>query len=544
MNLLNDPWIPVNRRGSEKRELIRPFEITDSIDTGPYHVLDATRPDFNGSILQFLIGIVQTVMTPVDEVAWVDLFRNPPSKEALFEAMQNEAKYFDLEGEQIRFMQEVDLQEENLTPIASLLIDSPGANTIYNNIDHFVKRNSVDGMCEACVAAALFTLNTNAPSGGAGIRTSLRGGGPLTVVVIPDGYDERFDTLWHMVWLNILIKKDLEKTNCSVSLRAPADRYPWAGSIRVSKQKGTETTAKLMHPFQTYWGMPRRIKLDRTGCKLGICDVCGAAKSKLYREYEAKPYGINYGEGILHPLSPYYSDKDGLKLPVHPQPGGFTYRHWPLYIASNNRANPRPITLQILDRRLRDLERVRIECDVRILVFGYDMNNMKARCWYETKMPYWLVPEEIRDELVEHANLLAEAAFAVARNTSRAVKEAWFNPNDKVRGDFSYLENEFWSSTESDYYDNLRVLQASLNSEDMTYQDIYENWMRRMNRVSLAIFDQYAEQVSLDAGKGKGGIPRQIKARNDLIMNNLGKKVRETILGLPPKSSDKKKEGV
>ena len=544
MNLLNDPWIPVNRRGSQRRELIRPYEITDRIDIEPYHSLDATRPDFNGSILQFLIGIVQTVMTPRDEVEWVNSFRNPPSREELFDMMQKEVKYFELEGDGISFMQETHIQEPICKPIASLLIDSPGANTVEMNTDHFVKRNSVEGMCDACVAAALFTLNTNAPSGGAGIRTSLRGGGPLTVVAIPDGYDEAYDTLWHMVWLNILVKKDLERTNCNSSLDSVEDRYPWAGDIRVSKGSGTEMTTKHMHPVQTYWGMPRRIRLNLSGCKPGICDVCGAQKDILYRDYESRPYGLNYGEGILHPLSPYYSDKNGLKLPIHPQPGGFTYRHWPRYIASNNSENPRPITLQVLDRRLRDLKKVRIECGVRMKVFGYDMDNMKARCWYESTMPYWLVPEDIRDELVEHANRLAEAASSIAKNTSSAVKEAWFNPRNKVRGDFSYLENEFWATTESEYYDRIHALQTVLDSEDGDYQVIYENWMSHLNRVSLRIFDHYAQQVSLDAGNGKGGIPRQVKARNDLILHNIGKYVRENILGLPTKASNKNKEDV
>lgn len=541
MNLIHDAWIPVIRRGTQKRVLIRPYEITEGIDDNPFCLIDAKRPDFTSSYLQFLIGIIQTVMTPQDEVHWARLFSNPPSKEQLFHAMQKEQRYFDLVGDGIRFMQEPTLQA-GLKPIANLLIDSPGENTLEQNTDHFVKRDSVKGMCEACTAASLYTLNTNAPAGGAGIRTSLRGGGPLTVVIIPDGYNAAYDTLWHLIWLNVLIAKDLERTNCTLSLQDSAAKFPWAGDIRISKEKGTETTAKHIHPVQTYWGMPRRTRLNTSEIKQGTCDVCGAENAMLYQSYESLPYGINYGEGIIHPLSPYYSDKNGLKLPVHPHPGGFTYRHWPLYIMSNSSTNPRPITLQVIDKRLNDLEKMKVACGIRVKVFGYDMDKMKVRCWYESTMPYWLIPEENREELVEFANRLAEAANAVAKNTSNAVEESWFDTNSNARGDLSYLENEIWSSTESEYYRLIHMLEEILCQENDTHQSVFEGWVRYLNRISLQIFDKYADQVSLDSGKTKSGVPRVVKARNDLIWNNTGKKIREKILGLPARETNSKKE--
>ncbi|NCB97012.1 MAG: type I-E CRISPR-associated protein Cse1/CasA [Bacteroidia bacterium] len=544
MNLLHDAWIPVKRRDSHKRELIRPCDLTNGIDEDPYHSIDAVRPDFKESLLQFLIGLIQTVMTPTSEVEWVALFRNPPSQDVLSEAMEKELEYFELVGDTVSFMQEPSLHDAKIKPIASLLIDSPGDNTIEMNTDHFVKRDGVKGLCEACTATALYTLNVNAPAGGAGIRTSLRGGGPLTAIIIPDGYDKAFDTLWHLVWLNVLVQKDQERTQCNSSLIRPEAKYPWIGNIKVSNEKGSETTAKHIHPFQTYWGMPRRINL--IGCKtsIGTCDVCGTENVLLYQYYKSLPWGINYGEGIIHPLSPYYSDKDGLKLPVHPQPGGFTYRHWPLYIASNSSLNPRPITLQVLDRRLRDLKKSMVECGVRVKVSGYDMDNMKARCWYESEMPYWLVPVEIREELVEHSTRLAESANAIAKNTNNAVKESWLNPGAKVRGDLSYLESEFWASTEHEYYQRIRKCEELMNHGDIDYQGMYETWLQYLNRASLRIFDEYAEQVSLDSGKSKSGIPRVITARNALIGNNMGKKIREKILGLPTKPTKKTKEDV
>ena len=541
MNLLNDAWIPVIRRGTPKRVLIRPYEITEGIDVDPFCSIDAKRPDFKSSYLQFLIGIIQTVMTPQDEVEWVRLFCKPPSKEQLFHSMQKDQRYFDLIGDEISFMQEPNLNAGR-KPIANLLIESPGENTLEQNTDHFVKSVRGKRWWEACTRASLYTLKTNEPASGAGIRTSLREGGLQTGAMIPDGDNKAYETLWHLVWLNVLISKDLERTNCTLSLQDSAAKFPWAGDIRISKGKGTETTAKHIHPFQTYWGMPRRTKLSTSEVTQGTCDVCGTENTMLYQSYESLPYGLNYGEGIIHPLSPYYSDKDGLKLPVHPQPGGFTYRHWPLYIMTAISTNPRPLTLQVIDNRLKDLAKMKVICGIRVQVFGYDMDNLKARCWYESMMPYWLIPEENREELVEFANRLAEAASAIAKNTSNAVKESWLDSNSKARGDLSYLENEIWSSTENEYYRQIHVLEEMLCQEDYTHQSVFEEWVRYLNRISLQSFDTYADQVPLDSGKSKSGVPRVVKARNDLIWNNTGKKVREKILGLPARETNNKKE--
>jgi len=59
MNLLEKSWIPV-RRASGQRLWIAPYQITDGIGQDPIVALDAVRPDFNGALIQFLIGLVQT----------------------------------------------------------------------------------------------------------------------------------------------------------------------------------------------------------------------------------------------------------------------------------------------------------------------------------------------------------------------------------------------------------------------------------------------------------------------------------------------------
>ena len=60
MNLLNEPWMPV-RRGDGTREWIAPHQISDPNIVA----FDADRPDFNGALAQFAIGLLQTT-TPMD----------------------------------------------------------------------------------------------------------------------------------------------------------------------------------------------------------------------------------------------------------------------------------------------------------------------------------------------------------------------------------------------------------------------------------------------------------------------------------------------
>ena len=100
------------------------------------------------------------------------------------------AHAFDLDGPGPRFLQDLDpLEGADDKEIAALLIDAPGAQTLRNNADLFVKRGGAPVLSRATAAMALCTLNAYAPSGGAGHRTSLRGGGPMTTLVVADHED-------------------------------------------------------------------------------------------------------------------------------------------------------------------------------------------------------------------------------------------------------------------------------------------------------------------------------------------------------------------
>ena len=66
-----------------------------------------------------------------------------------------------------------------------------------------VKRGGAPVLSRAAAAMALFTLQTYAPSGGAGHRTGFRGGGPLTTLALPGPPPGEPPTLWHLLWANV-----------------------------------------------------------------------------------------------------------------------------------------------------------------------------------------------------------------------------------------------------------------------------------------------------------------------------------------------------
>ncbi len=183
-----------------------------------------------------------------------------PPPELLRKKLQPYAHAFELDGNGPRFMQDRHELAGDPKPISNLLIDAPGAQTLKQNADHFIKRGGINALCPSCAATALFCLQTNAPGGGAGHRTSLRGGGPLsTLVALDPKHSDLKDDLWRTCWLNVLEKDIISNLGANNQNSELKDIFPWLASTRTSEGKtGTITTPLDTNPLQMYWGMPRR----------------------------------------------------------------------------------------------------------------------------------------------------------------------------------------------------------------------------------------------------------------------------------------------
>ncbi|MDR3568590.1 MAG: type I-E CRISPR-associated protein Cse1/CasA [Syntrophobacteraceae bacterium] len=532
-NLIDEKWIPVKRHDGTE-EMIAPWEVTDRFVENPVVLLNASRPDFNGALIQFLIGLVQTAAPPANGVDWKIKLKKPLEPEELQIKCAAVRNAFELAGDGPRFMQDFDRIDTPEKSIARLLIDMPGEHTCEQNKDHFVKRDSVVCMCPACCATALFTMQTNAPSGGVGYRTSLRGGGPLSTLVVGD---ERHNTLWHTVWLNVLENAGFLASCGNASLAAEACIFPWLAGTRASDSKaGIDTTPEDTHPAMVYWGMPRRIRLTLGTLKAGRCGICDKRSDRLIDMYREKNYGMNFTGAWLHPLSPYGRNKDGLPLPAHAQEGGLFYRHWLGFVQEDSSDKRTPA------RVVHEFREIRQQSDwqFRLWAFGYDMDNMKARCWYEAKMPLLQIEASQREHHEHCVAAMIKTAVEIAGNIRTAVKKAWFRRPSEVKGDTSFLTTSFWQNTEPDFYETLQALKEDLGSGGDTMA-CRAAWLDSLCKEALVRFDAYAWEGPIEDADPK----RVVIARKDLGRFNRGKKIKDllelTVEGQPKASAVSKR---
>lgn len=539
MNLLNEAWIPVRRKNGIQ-DWIAPWQINEP----DIVALDARRPDFNGALVQFLIGLVQTTTPMNSDGEWQRWYDAPPSAETLKDWFRSVINAFEFDGDGARFMQDFSLRTDSekdseFNDIGFLLIEAPGENSLKENKDHFIKRGFASGLCSHCAATALFTLQTNAPSGGNGHFTSIRGGGPLTTLIVATPAR----SLWHTVWLNVRERTSFLGSCGDASKNALHFIFPWLTDMHTIQATGGKTAPIQVHPAHVFWGMPRRIRLDQDNTVSGRCDTCGRESEKLLTRYITKPKGFDYKGAWKHPLSPYYESKPEEWLPMHPQPGGLGYKLWLGWVLGVQEDKKK---IQPASQVSHVLEEGRHKGKFRLWVFGYDMDNMKARCWYESTFPLYGLAECNKNgrKLIQTgvANWIT-AADHVAFLLRSAVRSAWFSEGAEVKGDWGFVDAAFWSRTESGFFRLLSelVAQAQNESDEDTsarLQRPNNQWRTELIEAALELFD--GELV------GSAPIERQnprrvAEAYNRLRASLYGGKLKE-ILGLPVEEISKPKK--
>lgn len=481
MNLINDAWIPVLRESGKGK--IAPWQIAEKNDS--VLELAAPRPDFQGALYQFLIGLLQTATAPEDHDEWLEWWEEMPDAELIKARFAELAPTFDFDKpDAAAFMQDFNLPEGEAKPISSLLIEAPGGKTVRDNLDHFIKRGTANGLCYSCAAQSLFTLQINAPSGGVGHRVGLRGGGPLTTLVMPTGRTK----LWQKLWLNILGHDDIAGIGKSMD----ASVCPWLGPTRTSEKGGLETRPEDTHPLQVYWGMPRRIRVLFTHDNNGTCDLCGAENTALSHEFITRNYGVNYVGEWVHPLTPYRFDskKEKPPLSIKGQKGGLGYRDWiSLVLARSDDERAAKVTQVFMESRAHEIGAQR---SPRLWCFGYDMDNMKARCWYDHILPLFFLDAAQQRNVLDWAGEFIGAAHDVADNLRQQIKAAWFRRPGDVKGDMSAVSQEFWGESETKFYSLLERLAKLPGDQRLAPPELYDEWKRVIQTLAVRIFDNWA----------------------------------------------------
>jgi CRISPR system Cascade subunit CasA len=506
-NLLTDRWLPIQLQiDSVIKIKIAEIGRNDIVD------IVSPRADFCGAIYQLLIGLLQTAFAPTGRKEWLKYWQEPPDAEVLGAAFSPYLAAFEIDTPigTPAFMQDMDLSEGENKDIAVMLIEAPGGKTLKDNQDHFIKRGRVEGLSPWSAVLALFTLQINAPSGGVGHRVSLRGGGPLTTLVLPPE-SSCSNTLWHRLWLNVLTQEEVAKLPGNSDMAEPEAIFPWMALTRTSEKKGTETYPDQVHPLQAYWSMPRRMRLHFSSEKY-VCDITGEQANESVNSFHTKNYGINYSGNWVHPLTPYVFETGKEPLSIKSQPGGLGYRHWLGLVVGGKQGKltrSPAFIVQLYTDRQAWLSRIgEVDFNPRLWAFGYDMDNMKARCWYEAEMPLFNLDHGERDNITEHVQKMIEAATDALKTLKSSLKKAWFKRPADAKGDMSFVDANFWSATEADFYSILHKLASSLEDEDRI-DEVLSRWRQTLKHQAFILFDQYA----LSTLNEDGDLKRIIKAR-------------------------------
>lgn len=575
-NLLFDSWIPVKTRNGENKP-IKAYEIVQK----DIIALDAPRADFNAALMQFLIGLLQTIMAPKNSREWRLLFKNPPSKEELKFKFESIQEAFYLNGDGYRFMQDASIQnKDNLKPIEEIIFGGPGDNTKKKNVDHFVKNQSIKGLCLSCSASAILTANIFADNGGPGYFESMRGNGFISNLVCIDeekgsGKENNLEALlWKNLWLNILpndyLKGDLNKETFLWSTDTPdcdEKRKKLTLNIRGLDEKLKSTTDKKAkkdligekkqaqrdrknlttiyqessHPMQVYWAWLRRLYLNIEYQEDISCDICG--KSRVISKYIFKTNkGYNYPKYLWrHPLSPYrkalsgeYEDKF---LPIKMTVSGLPYTYWNDFVTTTEKQFPS----QVISHHLK--KTISPETQLIIWSFGFAMDSHSPLGWYESKTPLYLLEEKEQRQVFEtEIDKYIQAANKISDNWAGylvyAIKNAWFDESkDKNKVQKKSFNNDkaaeiakcFWNNTESKFYELVKALYDNAHQlTDEKKVEFRRDWYEHIKNEAKKLFDRWAFRAAIQTN------PRRIaKAHNQLIKSLNSKSLKQNILGLP-----------
>lgn len=510
-------WIPFQRR-SGAIEWGPPSLVTDNIDEDPVVAIAAPRPDFGGAVVEFMVGLLSVAFTVEDVAAWRQLWIAPPSRAVLDERLDTIVPAFNLDGDGPRFMQDLavsDLSDIEPSQIEQMLIDAPGGQTTRFNKDLFVKRDRVERIGLPAAAMALLTLQTYAPGGGQGHRTSLRGGGPLTTLIDPRDHDanghEGVQSLWRKLWANVGTAAEWRLLPGG-KLTSLGDVFPWMAPTRTSNAPGTTkaTTPEDGHPAQAYFGMPRRVRLEFSGP--GRCDLTGMECDQTVATFRMRNYGVQYS-GWEHPLSPYYRIKETEPwLPVHGQSSGLSWRDWiGLALMQPEGAMRKPA--RVVSKFVQQLAPEIHITEVRLHAFGYDMDNMKARGWVESQRPVFAVSDaHQRAVLVDTAKHFADATDLGIRELISAGKAALYNRSEDARGDLSQYRTQVWDETESAFFAAMRRIATQPVAAD-DIEHIAQDFLVVLTSVVLGVFDRWCPIAGLASER----LPRLVHARYTLV---------------------------
>jgi CRISPR system Cascade subunit CasA len=504
MNLIKDVWLPVVR-ASGKDDTIAPWQIAEKDD--PVVEINAPRPDFQGALYQFLIGLLQTCFAPEDHDDWLEYWEEMPNADELKSVFEKVAPAFELDiADGPAFMQDFEDFEGEKLPVEDIMGGALSDNTRANNTDLFVKRDHIKTVSPYWAAVALFNMQVTGVLAWGKHRVGLRRNGPLTTLVMPNKAENK---LWNKLWLNVLTLEDFSSVPGDKKKTAIEFTFPWMSKTRTSPNKEI-TAPEHGHPLQHYWPMPRRIRLYIELVD-GSCDISGVTLKNGVRKYKRINKGVFYGNGWKNPFSPYTRrTKEEFPLTVTGSQVSFDYKDWASITLDGDLDDSECSRAKVVSVFQGDRSHD-IDDPGRLWCFGYDAVNANVRNWHEKYFPIICLDEKSSLNLRNWTGEMIQVAKSYALILKHSLVRAWFSPQVDGRGKESwahiinkkgetksshlstlrFVDQNYWGDTESQFYKLLQRLTDIADSRDRPLA-IYKEWIDYIRTYSIRSFENQA----------------------------------------------------
>lgn len=497
-NVLRDLlfWI-VTASGKRRWARLADLAVVDGGDAPV--AFDWPRADLNIASYELAIGLAWLLFQPETDADWHDLWRTPPQPDEVDKAAEAFVHAFNLVGDGPLFMQDFEAFTGETTPVEALLIDTPGANGQKKNADLLTWRGRYPALGLPAAALSLYALQQFAPAGGAGNRTSMRGGGPLTTLVTLEDAARRPAPLWRSVLANLPLFEQ------GVSVPTLHRALPWLGPTLLSDAAHGERKVSQADPdvdnLQVFFGQPRRIRLAPVA--QGVCALTGMP-GLVVTGFMQRAWGVNY-DVWKHPMTPYRRQKqDDVPYSAKPKSGHFGYRDWvaAVYGAAPGGFAETSRVLKLAEGRAGAFESEGFRAS--LTVGGWAMNNMEAIVYLHAVKPLYLSETPYLAEDMERlAVTFAEAGETAHQMLRMALRKAHFSDGATVSTDsglFEQARTAFYERTEAGFHD---LLHAAFDKGQVDAAASGQAWLRRLRQAASALFTELTPDFAADPQNGR-----------------------------------------
>ena len=296
MNLLTDPWVPVQDSGSTR--LIPLKQIL--CEEGDFQIalprddmeIALPRDDMELACLQLLICLTQVLFLPADASELKQRISQPLTEVEYEDGIADYIDWFDLEHPETPFMQTRGVKAKEVTPIQKLFVGLPeGSNHAFFN-----DPGEIGAISESAAAIALFNQAMNAPSMGGGFKGGFRGGAPITTLMAGS-------RLHHNIWFNVLHRQSVERILPDFERLRANDKPTWVEPIQAKSKIPAHEIGLLRGLF---W-QPAHVELEFSD-EGGACDLYGLTTDKRVTGFFKERFVYEIVGDWIHPHSPRVRD--------------------------------------------------------------------------------------------------------------------------------------------------------------------------------------------------------------------------------------------